>query len=202
MMRKQLNGAAALTLALLMPVVSTTAFAQMPKPDFRGQSPRESQGLIESLRAAGHFTKLLVILDRAGLTDTLSNSTKGLTLFAPDDAAFALLPAVMVEKLTADPARARAFILPYLLNGKHASKELIQPAPRARLKTFAGTSLQVSNKGSDAGLLVIFDAAQTGVGGLPTGWPCCGRVTSGDHLTANGVYHEITFASASGGVWR
>lgn len=194
----------------------TRVTSQGRAPTLRGQrgasqsaTPVQRQTLLERLRAAGNFTKLLLVLDKAGLTDTLSNSTKGLTLFAPDDAAFALLPAVLVAKLTADPVEARAFILPYILSGKLMSKDLpILPPPRDRLKTFAGTTLQVSNKGGEAGLLVIFDAAAMGVGGSPTGagsskgWPCCGRVTSADHLTANGVYHVITFAGADGGVWR
>jgi uncharacterized surface protein with fasciclin (FAS1) repeats len=175
-------------------------------------APEQNRRLVESLRAAGNFTTLLLVLDKAGLSDTLSNSTKGLTLFAPDDEAFALLPAVLVKRLTADPAEARAFILPYILNGKVMSEDLRILSPRRDLlRTFAGTSLQVSNNPGagagltakdSAGLIVIFDVARRGVGGSPTGWPCCGRVTSADHLTANGVYHEISFASASGELWR
>lgn len=208
-MKKLFNCSVILAIALLTLVVSPRAFAQGPKPELRSQPTPESRGLIESLRAAGNFTKLLLILDKAELTATLANSTKGLTLFAPDDDAFALLPAVLVAKLTADTATARAFILPYILSGKLTSKDLpILPPPRNRLRTFAGTTLQVSHKGGDAGLIVIFDTAAMGVGGSPTGaggskaWPCCGRVTSADHLTANGIYHVITFAGASGGVWR
>jgi hypothetical protein len=195
-------------MALFMLVVSTPAFAQMPKPDWRSQSRRESRGLVESLREAGNFTKLLVILDKAGLTDTLASPAKTVTLFAPDDDAFALLPAVLLAELTADPAKARQFILPYIVAGKFTGKDLIPPVPRHRLRTLSGSSLQIS-KMSDAnaspqwgGLLVIFDPAQMGVGGSPTGWPCCGRIVSADHLAANGIYHEITFASANGGVWK
>lgn len=205
----------------------------MPKPEFRNQPAAREHDLVASLRAAGNFTKLLVILDRAGMTATLSDSTKGFTLFAPDDAAFAQLPAALVAKLTADPAQARAFILPYILSGRltggdltraasnlglHdarrqaaqlAGRDSAQTAPRGGLRTFAGTPLQVSNRPdggagltarSDAGLLVIFDAAASAGG--TNGWPCCGRVTSADHVMANGVYHVITFTGADGGARR
>ena len=95
--------------------------------------PNQPQTLIESLRAAGHFTKLIALLDKAGLTDTLSDSTKSFTLFAPDDNAFALLPAVLVADSLADRTKARELLLPYILNGRFASKDLIPPVPRNKL---------------------------------------------------------------------
>jgi uncharacterized surface protein with fasciclin (FAS1) repeats len=39
--------------------------------------------LIENLRAAGNFTKLLLVLDKADLTATLAARSKTVTLFAP-----------------------------------------------------------------------------------------------------------------------
>jgi len=173
----------------------------------RGVSSEQTGGLVESLRAAGNFTKLLAIMDKAGLTETISASHKGLTLFAPDDDAFALLPAVLVADWNSDPTKARGWILPYILTGKLLSKDFTATMPLSRLRTFAGTTLQFSN-GGRAGLLVIFDRASMGVGGSPTGtegskgWPCCGRVTSADHLTANGIYHVITFAAGGSDEWR
>lgn len=178
------------------------------RPDAGPGVSAESRGLVESLRASGQFTKLLALIEEAGMTETLSNSTKGLTLFAPDDDAFALLPAVLVADLNSDPVKARGWILPYILTGKLLTKDLIAPVPHSRLRTFAGTTLQFSNRGGSAGLLIIFNAAASGVGGSPIGmeaskaWPCCGRVTSADHFTANGIYHVITFAGTDGGVWR
>jgi uncharacterized surface protein with fasciclin (FAS1) repeats len=168
-------------------------------------SPNRQQTLIESLRAEGHFTKLLALLDKAGLTGTLSDSSKSFTLFAPDDDAFALLPAVRLADLMADSAKAREAILPYILNGRFTSKDLIPPVPRNKLLTLAGSSLQTSRqvpvrKGATAMLILLFDTAQ--LNKEDQGWPCCGKIVSADHLASNGIYHAITFVTASGGVWR
>jgi uncharacterized surface protein with fasciclin (FAS1) repeats len=129
----------------------------------------QSRGLVASLRATGHFTKLLAVIETAGMTETLSDSTKSLTLFAPDDDAFALLPALLMANLNSDPASARGFILPYILTGKLLSKDLSPTLPRSRLRTFAGTTLSFSNGRGNAGLLVIFNSASIGVGGSPSG---------------------------------
>lgn len=204
-MKKRLEGAKALAMALLITVVSTHGFAQMPKPGLRYVPHVDRRGLIENLRAAGHFTKLLALLDKAGLTNTLSDSNKSFTLFAPDDDAFALLPAVWLADLMADPAKARGFILPYILNGKFTSKDLIPPVPRDKLLTLAGSSLQTSSRvpiktGGSFSLIVIFDPARNKNEG--NGWPCCAGIVSADHLASNGIYHAVTFVTASGGAWR
>lgn len=204
-MKKRTNGAIALALVLLITAVSRNALAQMPKPELRVQASAGGRGLIESLRAEGRFTKLLALLDKAGLTETLSDSTNSFTLFAPDDNAFALLPAVRLADLMADPAKAREAILPYILNGRFTSKDLIPPVPRNKLLTLAGASLQTSRrvpvrKGATDMLIVLFDTTQ--LNREERGWPCCGKIVSADHLASNGIYHAITFVTASGGVWR
>ena len=204
-MKKRINRSVTLMAALLFTLFSMHALAQTPKSGLRDELREESRGLIVNLRAAGHFTKLLALLDRAGLTDTLSDSTKSFTLFAPDDDAFALLPAVRLAYLMGDPAKAREAILPYILNGRFTSKDLIPPIPRNRLLTLAGSSLQTSRrvpirKGATAMLIVVFDTAQ--LNKEENGWPCCGKIVSADHLSLNGIYHAITFVTASGGVWR
>jgi uncharacterized surface protein with fasciclin (FAS1) repeats len=83
------------------------------RPDARhGAAPEQNRGIVESLRAAGHFTKLLALMETAGLTETLSRSTKDFTLFAPGDDVFALLPAVLLADLNSDPAKALSKGLP------------------------------------------------------------------------------------------
>ncbi len=172
-------------------------------------NPFQGRGLIEGLRAAGNFTKFLLLLDEAGLTETLSDQTQTFTMFVPDDKAFASLPGGTLDGLLSDPERARQEILPYMLSGKFTAKDLVSPGPPDKLKTLAGSSLQISKWGDGTrsrspqwgGLLIIFDPA-THKRDLSNKWPCCARIVSANHAASNGIYHSITFVSASGGVWR
>jgi uncharacterized surface protein with fasciclin (FAS1) repeats len=63
-----------------------------------------SKNIVETAREAGSFTTLLAAVDAAGLGDTLAGGGP-FTLFAPNDEAFAKLPAGTVESLLADPAK-------------------------------------------------------------------------------------------------
>ena len=217
-MKKRRNSLITPAFVLLVALAPTPICAQEGRQSLpprqpgarQGLATEQSGGLVASLRATGHFTKLLALIETAGMTETLSDSTKSLTLFAPDDDAFALLPAVLVSDLNSDPAKARGFILPYILTGKLLTKDLASTPSRSRLRTFAGTTLRFSNGRGGAGLLVIFDARSSGVGGSPIGagadgskaWPCCGWIVSADHVTANGIYHVINFAAGGSDEWR
>jgi uncharacterized surface protein with fasciclin (FAS1) repeats len=185
--------------------------------DVSGNStPLAEGGLVDSLRAAGNFTKFLLILDKAGLTETLSDETQSFTMFAPEDKAFtATVRPVALDSLLKDPESAKHWILPYILSGKFTSRDLVLQVQQNKLLTLAGTSLQVSgNRQRDAaGLLVIFNQStnsspQSGArqstqrNRVENAWPCCGRVVSADHFATNGIYHVIDFAGTDGGVWR
>ena len=74
--------------------------------------PEPAQSIVDVAVANGNFTILATALEAAGLVGTLSNLDAQFTVFAPTDAAFALLPAGTVESLLADP-QALANILLY-----------------------------------------------------------------------------------------
>ena len=57
--------------------------------------------IVETAVAAGTFTTLVAAVKAAGLAETLSGPGP-FTVFAPNDAAFAKLPAGTVEGLLAD----------------------------------------------------------------------------------------------------
>lgn len=85
--------------------------------------PDPPQGnLIEALRAAGNFQTFVRLMEAAGLQglgDPLSsNLAKGpVTVFAPNDAAFANLPKGTVERLISNPKQLRAFVLMHIVSG-------------------------------------------------------------------------------------
>jgi len=72
-------------------------------------SPLANLTIIQALTQAGTYTTLLQLINLAGLSTTLSDTTfnqsSQYTLFAPDDTAFDLLPANYLTALQASPAQ-------------------------------------------------------------------------------------------------
>ena len=194
-MRKITSISLLLTLLLLPVVVSN---GQLPPP-------RQNRSMIDTLRAAGNFTKLLLLIDKAGLKDRLSSTTQAITLFAPDDNAFQTLRNGAFEEATSDSAKARAVLLPYIMPGLFSSGDLRNAAlHHIPIKTLSGQPVTISIDKSQKDSLVLtfvqFTATKPGTTEPINGWPCCGGMRSVDHRTANGFYHEITFTN--GGVGR
>lgn len=76
--------------------VATLAFvATFATADHHGM---KGKNIVETAVDAGSFSTLVAAVQAAGLVDTLA-TTKGLTVFAPTDEAFAKLPAGTVETL-------------------------------------------------------------------------------------------------------
>jgi uncharacterized surface protein with fasciclin (FAS1) repeats len=73
--------------------------------------------IVDVMRADGQFTSLLQALDATGLTETLE-SDDSISILAPTDAAFAVLPAGEVERLMLEENREelRELLLYHVLN--------------------------------------------------------------------------------------
>lgn len=82
-----LNAAAAAALLAAPAAIAQTAPVQAAP----AQTPAATGTVIDVLKASGDFTTLLRALDQAQLTETLA-TRPAITLFAPNDAAFAALP--------------------------------------------------------------------------------------------------------------
>jgi uncharacterized surface protein with fasciclin (FAS1) repeats len=124
--------------------------------------------LLSRASSAGSFTTLEAAVKAAGVTNALKGSGK-VTIFAPTDAAFALLPAGTVEKLLKPENRALlAKILAYhVVPGEYTKKQLTNKG----LKTLAGgIALEVTPS------RVIVNNA---------------NVTQADLMASNGVIHVI-----------
>lgn len=104
--------------------------------------------IIDRLSADGSFRTLLLLLERAGLTERLRGASP-ITLFAPDDQAFTR---VKVDEIADDKDKLASLLTYHLVKGACSSDEI---AKNEHLLTESGKSLTVRSEG---GLLLIDNA--------------------------------------------
>jgi len=124
--------------------------------------------IVQTAVAAGQFTTLASLLQKAGLVDTLATGGP-FTVFAPTDAAFAKVPKATLDALAADPARLKAVLLYHVVPGRVTAADV---AKLTSAKTAEGRSLAIKVANGS----VFVDAAQ---------------VTTPDVEATNGVIHVI-----------
>lgn len=135
MHRLLMTAAAAIVLAgpaMAQPAAAPTAAA----PATVNLTP--SGNIVDTLKASGQFTVLLKALDANGLTSVLQ-SAGPLTVLAPDDAAFAALPAGKVDALLRPESadQLRALLSYHLINAA---------VPVSKVQGAKGPILTVANK--------------------------------------------------------
>jgi len=155
-MRLRLHLAAAVTAAVVPLAAVAPAQAQ------------ETRNIVETAQAAGQFTTLISLVERAGLATTLTG-TGPFTVFAPTDKAFAKVPKKTLNALLKDKAKLRAVLLYHVAAGKLTAKKVVK---RSSIKTVNGARVDVRVRGSN----VFLDKA---------------RVTTPDIAASNGVIHVI-----------
>lgn len=101
--------------------------------------------IIDTAVAAGSFKTLASAVTAAGLIDTLKG-TGPFTVFAPNDEAFAKLPAGTVDDLLKDIPKLKAILTYHVVAGKVMAADVLkmdgQPAT-----TVNGETLQISTNG-------------------------------------------------------
>lgn len=130
----------------------------------------EKKDIVDTAVAAGSFKTLVTAVKAAGLVDTLKG--KGpFTVLAPNDAAFAKLPAGTVESLLKPENKDKlvAILTYHVIPGKAMAKDVVK---LTEAKTVQGSSVTITVKEGK----VSVDAA--------------GVVTT-DIETSNGVIHVI-----------
>jgi uncharacterized surface protein with fasciclin (FAS1) repeats len=167
--------AAAVSLAALIaaPAYAQTAPVPPEVPVVAAPLPPQvvpAGDTIETLRASGQFRTLLKALDTAGLTAVIKGQ-KTLTLFAPNDAAFAALPAGELERLMRDPPKLQALLMYHLVNA---------PVDAAKIGGARGPIATVSNAG------LVLDGL-TGPGLMVND----AHVVQTDIRTPNGLIHVV-----------
>lgn len=132
-----------------------------------GAAETGDQTIAGLLAARPEFSTLASILETSEVADLLA-ATDPLTLFAPTNDAFALLPQRVIDGLTANPEALSAVIQYHLARGRHtlADLQVVQPA------TLNGRLLTIGNRD---GRPTVNDAI----------------ITEADTPAANGIIHAI-----------
>ncbi len=124
------------------------------------------QNIVDTAAGAGQFKTLIAALNAAGLTDTLKGPGP-FTVFAPNDAAFAKLPADTLQSLLKPENKAQlvAILTYHVVPGKMVAADVVK---QKDLKTVNGKMLAVSAKPNDvmvgnANIVATDIAASNGV---------------------------------------
>ena len=123
--------------------------------------------IVDTAVAAGTFETLVAAVKAAGLVDTLKGDGP-FTVFAPNDEAFAKLPAGTVENLLENPKELAAILTYHVVAGKKAAADVVAANS---LPTVQGQSLSVDTTDG------------VSIGGA--------KVLATDVMTSNGIIHVI-----------
>ena len=123
--------------------------------------------IIETAVNAGSFTTLVAAVKAAGLVETL-NGAGPFTVFAPDDAAFAKLPAGTVDSLLKDIPKLKKILCYHVVPSKVMAADVV--------KLTSATTVEGSDVKIDASKGVMINSS---------------TVTTADVAADNGVIHII-----------
>lgn len=101
--------------------------------------------IIDTAVAAGSFKTLASAVTAAGLIDTLKG-TGPFTVFAPNDEAFAKLPAGTVDDLLKDIPKLNAILTYHVVAGKVMAADVLKMDGQSAT-TVSGETLQISTTG-------------------------------------------------------
>jgi uncharacterized surface protein with fasciclin (FAS1) repeats len=128
----------------------------------------EESNIVQTAVAAGDFTTLASLLERAGLAETLAGEGP-FTVFAPTDEAFEAVPQETLDALAEDTDMLRAVLLYHVVEGEARASDV---ASMRSAETLNGDSVRLRASGDS----VRVDAA---------------RVVKADVIASNGVIHVI-----------
>src|SRR3954468_19119854 len=87
--------------------------------------PQSESNIVQTAVAAGQFTTLTKLLNRAGLAGALQQPGP-YTVFAPTDAAFKKVPTKTLNTLLRDKAKLKAVLLYHVVSGKLAAADVVK----------------------------------------------------------------------------
>ena len=131
-----------------------------------------THNIVETAVAAGSFTTLVTALQAAGLDSTLADETTTFTVFAPTDAAFAVLGDANIAALVGDTDALTEVLLQHVVSGAAIDSVTAYSANGTSVETASGAMIDV-----------MIDGASLTIGGA--------TVTTADIYTTNGVIHVI-----------
>ena len=136
------------------------------------QIPQPAMNLVDVATANGNFTTLVSALVATGLDTTLANLDNNYTVFAPSDAAFAKLPAGLLDSLTVD--QLTDILLYHVLPGKVLSDGAITVAQSSNNMTEMANGDKASL--SFANSMLFINGA---------------KISTADVMADNGVIHVV-----------
>ena len=97
------------------------------------------KNIVETAVAAGDFTTLVGLVEKAGLAGALSGDDK-LTVFAPTDEAFSKVPKATLEKLGRKPKLLRRVLKYHVVAGDLKAADIVD---RRSVRTLAGAKIKI-----------------------------------------------------------
>ena len=143
-----------------------------PEPVPLADLPAPTPTIFDVAIEAGDFTTLIAAIDAAGLTSTIDDASATLTVFAPTDAAFALLGGAAINDLLADPDALSDILLYHVVSGTALDSAAATDA--------VGTTIEMAN-GDRVGVSAKNDSLFLNLS----------KVTATDIQADNGVIHVI-----------
>ena len=125
------------------------------------------KNIVETAVEMGKFNTLVAAVKAAGLVETLSGNGP-FTVFAPNDDAFAKLPAGTVEGLLEDKEKLTAVLTYHVVSGKHVAADVMN---MKSAKTLQGGEVKIDTSNG----VMVNDA----------------KVVETDIICTNGVCHMI-----------
>ena len=114
--------------------LATTAGGASAEPTTAAQ-----KNIVETAVAAGDFTTLVALVEKAGLADDLAGDDK-LTVFAPTDKAFSKVSAAKLEKLGRKPKLLRRVLKYHVVAGDLKAADIVE---RRSVRTLAGAKIKI-----------------------------------------------------------
>jgi uncharacterized surface protein with fasciclin (FAS1) repeats len=122
----------------------------------------QAADIVDTAVGAGQFNTLVAAVKAAGLVETLKGPGP-FTVFAPNDAAFAKLPAGTVEALLKDKAKLASILTYHVVAGKVMAKDV----KAGEVKTVQGSMISLTTSGgvmvNNAKVIATDVAADNGV---------------------------------------
>lgn len=156
--------------------------AQMGKSKAGAHSMSPQKNIVENIAASNDHMSLLMLLQSANLTETLSG-TGPFTVFAPTNAAFSRIPQPVMLSLTDDENKSQLtkkmkfHVVPGKIEAGALLKMIKEGDGTATLTTLAGSTLTVTRKGKK---IILSD-----------GKAIEAVIVSSDLEQSNGIIHVI-----------
>lgn len=155
-------------------------------------NPPSSRDLVSTLKASGNYKTLIIVIGKVGAENLGlgKNSKQQITLFAPNDAAFAKLPKKQFDALMKDTAKMKNLLLSHTVKGKVSVADLLVPVGDGSVRTYKELkSLQ--------GRVMGFQCDGHSGEHHPRFENGKGKIGKGDIAFNNGLIHEIDTVMAA-----